>query len=62
LECGDEQTHALAAAAKVSCDGGGCAAADLKAGMKIRVTTEHDSPHVATRIEALDKHSAFEVS
>jgi hypothetical protein len=59
-KAGEEQTHALAAGVKVSCDGGVCTAADLKAGMKIRVTTEHDSPHAATRIEALDKHSAFE--
>jgi hypothetical protein len=56
---GKEHSHALAAKVKVTCDGKACAAADLKAGMKIRVTTETADPHAATRIEALDKETAF---
>jgi hypothetical protein len=56
---GKEHSHALAANVKVTCDGKACAAADLKAGMKIRVTTETADPHAATRIEALEKDTAF---
>jgi len=56
---GKEHTHTLAADAKVTCDGDACKAADLKAGMKIRVTTKHDDKKVATHVEALDKHETF---
>ena len=57
---GKEHRHALAANAKVTCDAQACGTADLKAGMRIRVTTRNDAPHAATRIEALDKNAAFE--
>jgi len=59
---GKEHSHTLAANVKVTCDGKTCTAADLKAGMKIRVTTESAAPHAATRIEALDKDAAFSSS
>jgi len=57
---GKEHSHALAANAKVTCDGTICKAADLKSGMKVRVTTEDAEPHAATRIEALDNNRDFE--
>ena len=57
---GKEHSHTLAAGAEVSCDGKVCQAADLKPGMRIRVTTASAAPHAATRIEALDKNAAFE--
>jgi hypothetical protein len=60
MEGEQEQTHALAADAKITCDGKACKAADLKSGMRIRVTTENAEPHAATRIEALDNHRDFD--
>lgn len=57
---GKEHSHALAANVKVTCDGKVCKAADLKSGMRIRVTTENADPHAATRIEALDNNRDFE--
>lgn len=57
---GKEHSHALAANVKVTCDGKSCKAADLKPGMRIRVTSENTSPHAATRIEALDNNRDFE--
>jgi len=56
---GKEHSHALAANVRVTCDGKTCTAADLKAGMKIRVTTDDATPHAASRIEAIDKDAAF---
>jgi CTP-dependent riboflavin kinase len=56
---GKESSHALAADVKVTCDGKVCQAADLKAGMRIRVHTSDAAPHAASRIEALDKDAAF---
>ena len=56
---GKEHSHTLAADAKVTCDGIACKAADLKAGMKIRVTTKKDDKKVATQVEALDKNTLF---
>jgi hypothetical protein len=56
---GKENSHALAANVKVTCDGKTCTAADLKAGMRIRVTTNDAAPHAAARIEALDRDAAF---
>jgi hypothetical protein len=56
----DKHTHALAAGMKVTCDGKICKAADLKPGMRIRVTTDNEEPHAATRIEALDTNRDFE--
>ncbi len=57
---GKEQSHTLAANVKVTCDAKICTAADLKAGMRVRVTTENAQPHAATRIEALDDNRDFE--
>jgi uncharacterized protein YxeA len=57
---GKEQTHTLTADSKVTCDGKVCTAADLKPGMRIRVTTEKVEPHTVTRIEALDDNPDFE--
>jgi hypothetical protein len=57
---GKELSHPLAAKVKLTCDGKTCTAADLKAGMKIRVTTNAAEPHAATRIEALDNNRTFE--
>jgi hypothetical protein len=55
-----ELSHALAATVKVTCDGKTCTAADLKAGMRIRVTTDTTDRHAATRIEALENNGDFE--
>ncbi len=57
---GKEHSHTLAADVNVTCDGKACTAADLKAGMRIRVTTENAEPHAASRIEALDHNQDFE--
>lgn len=55
----ENHTHALTAEVKVTCDGKACKAADLKPGMRIRVTTENAEPHTVTRIEALDNNRDF---
>jgi hypothetical protein len=57
---GKEHSQSLAANVKITCDGKTCAIADLKQGMRIRVTTENAEPHNANRIEALDNNRAFE--
>ena len=57
---GKEHRHTLASDVEVTCDGKVCKAADLKPGMRIRVTTGSTAPHAATRIEALDQNVAFE--
>jgi hypothetical protein len=56
---GKEHKHPLAADIKVTCDGKACRAADLKPGMRIRVTTASAAPHAATRVEAIEKDAAF---
>lgn len=56
---GKEHDHALAANVKVTCDGKACAVADLKAGMRIRVTADTTSHQTASQIEALDKDQEF---
>ncbi len=56
---GKEHSYLLAFEAKVTCDGNECKAADLKSGMKIRVTTINSDKRVVTRIEALDKNQMF---
>ncbi|MFO1006731.1 MAG: hypothetical protein U0929_12295 [Planctomycetaceae bacterium] len=43
----------------VTCDGKACKTADLKAGMRIRVTTEKKAPHAASSIEALNVNPDF---
>jgi len=60
MEGAEEPAYTLAAGTKVTCDGKVCKAADLKPGMRIRVTTKNAEPHVATRIEALDSNRDFE--
>ena len=55
----DEHTCNLALDAMLSCDGKICKAADLKPGMKIRVTTNIDAPQATTQVEAIDKNLAF---
>jgi hypothetical protein len=56
---GKEHSHALAANVKVTCDDKTCAVADLKAGMRIRVTADTTSRQTASKIEALDKDQDF---
>ena len=56
---GKEHSHLLAFEAKVTCDGNECKASELKAGMKIRVTTLNGDQRVATHVEALDKNQMF---
>jgi hypothetical protein len=57
---GKEHSHTLAANVKVTCDGKACTALDLKAGMRIRVTTDSADREAAAHIEALDKNPDFE--
>ncbi len=57
---GKEHSHLLASKVKVTCDGKGCVLMDLKAGMKVRVTTEKMEPHRTVRIEAIDNNKDFE--
>jgi hypothetical protein len=54
-----EHTCTLAATAQITCDGKVCKAADLKPGMRVRVTTTSGEPHAATQVEALDKNLKF---
>ena len=56
---GKENSHMLAFDAKVTIDGNDSKATDLKAGMKIRVTTHKDDKNVATHIEAIDQNESF---
>ena len=54
-----EQTCVLNANAKVTCDGRICKSSDLKAGMRIRVTSGGTDPHAASQVEAIDKNLDF---
>jgi hypothetical protein len=56
---GKEHSHTVASDTKVTCDGKVCKATDLKAKMKIRVTTKKTDEGAATTIEAIDKNSDF---
>lgn len=56
---GKEHSHTLATNAAVTCDGKPCQMSELKAGMKIRVTTRHTDAGTATEIEALNKNATF---
>lgn len=56
---GNEQGHMLNPDVKVTCDGKSCKAAELKSGMRIRVSVQNDDAHAVTRIEALDKNADF---
>jgi preprotein translocase subunit SecF len=60
LDGKEEHMHALIADIKITCDGKVCKVADLKPGMRVRVTTEKAEPRAATRIEALDNNRDFE--
>jgi hypothetical protein len=52
---GARHEHALAADAKVTCDGKECKLSDLKEGTMVRVTTERNDQKVATRVDARTK-------
>ena len=56
---GIEHSHALTADAKLTLDRKTCTAADLKPGMKIRVTLQSAAPHAVIHIEAIDKKTEF---
>jgi hypothetical protein len=56
---GNEHSHTLAKDAKLTCDGTTCKSSDLKAGSKIRITLNKDDKNVATRVESLNKETAF---
>ncbi len=54
-----EHTHTLAKHAKMTLDGKDCKAEDLKAGLKIRVTTKNGDAKDATNVEAISKNAMF---
>ncbi len=54
-----EHTHTLAKTATMTLDGKTCKAEDLKAGLKIRVTTSVGDLKAATNIEAISKNAMF---
>lgn len=56
---GKKHSHTLASNAKVTCDGKPCKLSDLKAGMKIRVTTSPSDKNSAVKVQALDKDTDF---
>ena len=56
---GKEHTHMVAENAKITCDGKNCKLADLKPGLRIRVSTPKDDKEKAVRVEALDKEKDF---
>lgn len=56
---GKEHTHTLAENAKVMVDGKAGKAADLKPGMKIRLTTKKGDVNTTLKVEALDKNADF---
>jgi hypothetical protein len=56
---GQEKSFTLTADAKLTLDGRTIAAADLKPGTKIRVTTTKDDQNAVRRIEAIDNRSDF---
>jgi flagellar hook-associated protein FlgK len=60
MEGAAEQTYTLTADSKITCDGIVCKAADVKPGMRIRVTTENAESHAAIRIEAIEQNRDFE--
>lgn len=54
-----EHAHTLAKSAKMTLDGKDCKAEDLKAGLKIRVTTNTGDAKEATNVEAISKNALF---
>jgi hypothetical protein len=55
-----KHSHTLADNARVLCDGKECKLEDLKAGQKVRVTTQKGDKGIAVRVEALSKNKTFE--
>jgi len=55
----EAQTYTLTTTANVTCDGKVCKVADLKPGLKVRVTLESAAPYAATRVEAIEKNLDF---
>lgn len=55
-----EHSHALTTEVKMTCDTKDCKFEEIKAGMRIRVTTKTDTKKTVTKIEALDKNAEFE--
>lgn len=58
-QAGTNYSHTLAKDSKLTCDGRVCQAGDLKAGRRIRVTTQQDNRNVVTGIDSLNKNSEF---
>ena len=56
---GKEHTHTLAKGAKVTLDGKTSSLEQLKAGIKIRVTTKTGDVKDATHVEAIEKNATF---
>ncbi|MGD9858171.1 MAG: hypothetical protein AB7U20_24775 [Planctomycetaceae bacterium] len=56
---GKEHSHSVSPETKVTCDGKVCKMGDLKAGMKIRVTTKKADKGTLIEIEALSKNAKF---
>ena len=57
---GKKHTHTVAADARISCDGSRCKLEDLKAGLRIRVTTTtKNDKDVVIRVQALNKNEKF---
>ncbi len=56
---GKEHSHLLSDDATMTCDGKACKVDQIKAGMKIRVTTSREDGNHATHVEALDKDTDF---
>ena len=56
---GAEHVHVLMPDCKVCLDGKSIKSANLKAGMKIRVTIKNDNKDVACRVEALENNESF---
>jgi hypothetical protein len=56
---GQRHSQKLTADAKLTLDGKVCKAADLKSGMRIRVTTQESDRKDVNRIEGLDKDLKF---
>jgi hypothetical protein len=51
----NEHTHTLAPDAKVMCDSKECKVDDLKAGLRVRVTTKPGDKDTAVKVEAFTK-------
>lgn len=58
-KAGKEHAHETLPTTKVTCDGKPCKLTELRAGLKIRVTTKKGDKITALKIEALDKNKDF---